>query len=348
MTRLVWLGWVAVAVCCLVLAADRAMAQGGADTVQFKKGLPQWVGGVTITKETYKAIEVAGKEPRHPSEIETIKHGDAPADYFAAEQSLRQGLYERAIQKFEEASKANARPWLKHYCQYYAAVSKQRMAEGDDLLAVASEYEKVIKDTPNGIKVPDAKYGVAQCYYLAGQLDKAAAVAAEIAKSDYGEAWQLKGRIDYGKILLDQGKGAEAVKVFEEIHKTAKGKGAMVDTYFQAAVHRGAALVLAGQTAEAITLLTKTFEETESEEVKAAVHNTMGDAYRSERKIREARDEYLRVVVLYADVPEEHARALFYAADCFVQLKEPENARKMQNLLVQKHPDSVWRKRLSG
>ena len=68
----------------------------------------------------------------------------------------------------------------------------------------------------------------------------------------------------------------------------------------------------------------------------------------AEKRLKEARLEFLRVIVLYFDSPDEHARALFNVADCFEQLKDASNARRFRNMLIQQHPDSVWRKRLGG
>ncbi|NOZ22045.1 MAG: tetratricopeptide repeat protein [Planctomycetes bacterium] len=346
MRKAVWLS--TAVVLAVILVTEVATAQGGRDTVTFKDGTPQWMQ-VKVTKETYKGVEVAGKGTKHPSVVENITHGDQPASYVAAAGALRRGDYQRAQEKFLEAMKAKARPWLKHYCTYYLAVCKQKMADKPDALAKAiAAYQKVIKESPNGIKVPDAKFGIGQCYYQMKQLGQAQKTFAEIAKSDYGEFWQLAGKLWEGKILLEQGKGAEAAKVFDEVQKAAKGK--MPDIYYKANLSRAAGLIQANpnDTSKARDLLQEVFNEAENDTIKAAAHNGMGDAYRAEKRIKEARLEYLRVIVLYFDCPEEHARALFNVADCFDQLKDAATARRFRNMLVQQHPDSVWRKRLGG
>ncbi|MEW6359730.1 MAG: tetratricopeptide repeat protein [Planctomycetota bacterium] len=345
MRKAVWLS--TAAVLAALLATEVATAQGGRDTVTFKDGSPQWMQ-VTV-KETYKSVEAEGKESKHPTVVENITHGDQPPAYVAATGSLRRGDYEKALEKFQEASKAEARPWLKHYCTYYMAFCRQKLADNTDALAKAiAIYEEVPKTDKHGIKVPEAKFGIGQCFYQAKQLDKAQKIFEEIAKSDYGEFWQLKGKLWQGKVLLDQGKGKEAASAFDEIQKIAKGK--MPEIYFEANLNRAAGLILETptDTSQARDLLQKVFEEAQDDEVKAAAHNGLGDAYRAEKRIKEARIEYLRVVVLYFNCPEEHARALFNVADCFEQLKDAATARRFRSILTQEHPDSVWRKRLGA
>jgi len=351
MRKAVWLSKVGLAAfCALALVAGSAMAQGGRDNVRFKKG-DTWIS-VKITKESYKGVEAQGKGKRMPWEIQAIKHGDQSLNYISGESNLKQGQYERAMEKFKKVLADKKSPaWSKHYAAYGLAVCKHKMAEGGQpaaLAAAAAEYAKVIKDKADGIKVPDAKFGEGQCYYEAHQLDKAKAVFEQMVKSDYGAFWQMKGKLWLGRILLDQGKGAEAAAVFNEVATAAKGKDDMSEIYYEAQLSRAQGLILDKKFEEARKLLTSVFDEAQEDNIKAAAHNGLGDAFRAEKRVREARLEYLRVIVLYLNSPEERARALFFAADCFQQMKDAGNARRFQAMLKQNYPESVWARRLGG
>jgi TolA-binding protein len=332
--------------CLLALAVDPAAGQGGKDNIKLKAG--QNLISVKITKETYKAVEIQGKPAVKPWQIESIKHGNTPLDFISGESALRTGQYERAVEKFTKAVKdRNAPAWVKHYGAYFVAFCKHKMAEGQPaaLARAAAEYQKVIDANKNGIKVPDAKFGIGQCYYQANKLPEAAAAFDEIAKSDYGDFWKLKGKIWLGRILLDQGKGAEAAKIFDEVQQKAP-KDKMPEIYFEAQLSRAQGLILDDKFEDARKLLKSVFDEAEDDAIKAGAHNGLGDAFRAEKKIQEARLEYLRTIVLYLGAAEQRARALFYAADCFEQLKDAQNARRFRNTLKQEYPESVWAKRL--
>jgi len=55
---------------------------------------------------------------------------------------------------------------------------------------------------------------------------------------------------------------------------------------------------------------------------------------------------YLRTIVLFEDVPDVQAEALFYAITCFEELGESSHAEKMRKKLLADHPKSEYSKKL--
>lgn len=59
-------------------------------------------------------------------------------------------------------------------------------------------------------------------------------------------------------------------------------------------------------------------------------------------------DGYLRVVFLYADQAGAQAEALFRAAEAFDKASRPVYAEKMRSMLLTKHSDSQWAKKIGA
>jgi len=323
---------------------SRVAPATGKDQVTLKSG-DVWPG-VNVESETYLQVKVTGKDPIDTTKIESIRHGDAPPDYFLAESNIRRGQYQDALKRLEKARGAKARPWLKHYCQYYKAFCLQKLAEaqGRGYEAAIKEYDALIKAQPKGIWVPQATLGIVECYYLSGGLDKAMAKLQEVAKSDFPEYWKLKAKIWEGRLKLAQGKGEEAAAILSEV--TESTKKVLPEIYNEAVLYLAEALTRAKKFDEAEQLLRNLVNEAQSDKLKAAAHNALGDCFMAQNKVKEARFEFLRTVVLYFKQPEEYARALFMAAQCFELLKDANGADKLRAKLKKECPDSVWAKRL--
>jgi len=326
--------------------------QAGKDQIKFKTG-DVWVG-VNIESETYLEVKVTGKPVVDPTTIDSIKHGDAPPDYVMAESNLRQGQYEDAIKRLDKAATAKARPWLKHYCAYYKALCMKELAKAEGspkriaeaMAKPIAAYQAMIKASPKGIKVPQAKLDIAEAYYLGAKYDEAAKVVAEIAKSDFPAAWKMRGKLLEGRIELAKGDAAKAAETFAAVAKSVGTKSP--DVYNEASLYRAKALTMAKSFDEATKLLEQLIEKANSDAMRAAAHNALGDCYMAQNKVKEARYEYLRTVVLYFQEYDEYAKALYNAAICCEMLKDVKKASKLKGILKRECAESEWAARLEA
>ncbi len=344
----------AVALGAPVMAQEEAAptASGGRDTVRKVTG--EQMIGVNVTSETYETVTVDGK-PIPAAEIDTITHFDQPPKYIQAMSNFKQYQLENAIKNFEEAKATpGARPWLKHYCDYYIARCYQAQAEAAPpadrakfVSGAVSRFEALIKETPKGYWVPSAMSSLGQCYYSMGDFPKALAVYQQIEKANMGAAWVLRAQLWQGKILTAQRQADAAIAALTKVAETAKEKHA--DVYNEAEIALAEAYIVGQKFKDAETLLKGLVEDAnQKEEIKAAAHNTLGDCYMAQNKVKEARWEYLRTNVLYSKVKDQDARALFSAANCFEMLKDKANADKLRDELKRSYPDSPWARALAG
>ena len=343
----------AAALAASAMAKEEAPAGAGKDIVMLKSG--QQMLNVNVTDETYEAVKING-EAKPAAEIESIKHGDMPPKYMAADSNFRQFQLENAIKNYQEARTAPARPWLKHYCDYYIGRCYQLLAEasaGQGAVKYATEavnqFAALIKENPKGFWVPSAMTYMGQCYFSLGGADNLAnalKVFQQIEQANMGPSWALRARLWEGKILTAQGKSEDAVQALTKVAVDAKEKYA--DIYNDTQIALAEAYISEKKYKDAEDLLKKLIDSTEKDEVRAAAHNTLGDCYMQQNKVKEARLEYLRTDVLYFMVKDQDARALYSAAECFELLKDKERADKLRDDLKKNYPDSVWARKITG
>jgi TolA-binding protein len=349
------LSCVVAAVLAAMLAApalaqeEAAPAGAGKDIVLLKSG--QQKLNVNVTDEAYDTVKING-EATPAADIESIKHGDTPPKYMQADSNFRQFQLENAIKNFDEAKKAQARPWLKHYCDYYIGRCYQLLAEGasgpeavKSATQSINQFTALIRDNPKGFWIPSAMFYMGQCYYNLDDFKNALTVYQQVERANMGPMWTLKAQLWEGKIMAkDKTQADAAVAALTKVADAAKEKYA--DIYNDAEIALAEAYISGQKYKEAEDLLKKLLESSDKDEVRAAVHNTLGDSYWAQNKVKEARLEFLRTNVLYFKAKAEDARALFRAAECFEALKDKERADKLREELKQTYPDSIWARKL--
>jgi tetratricopeptide (TPR) repeat protein len=93
----------------------------------------------------------------------------------------------------------------------YWNIEKDPKAElADEALAV---YQKAL---PGNVRDPDVLYGMAKCYEIKGELEKASRLYAELVRQN---PTRIYYRLQYGLFLKEKGDTAEAVKVFKAAQK---------------------------------------------------------------------------------------------------------------------------------
>ena len=99
--------------------------------------------------------------------------------------------------------------------------------------------------------------------------------------------------------------------------------------------------------AEARTQLRQIIKETTDRSLKAAAYNAVGEIFYKEKKLKEARWEFLWVDVEYNQDRAEHAKALYYLMEIFFQLSEPERARECREMLLDSQFNGLEYQRLA-
>ncbi len=88
-------------------------------------------------------------------------------------------------------------------------------------------------------------------------------------------------------------------------------------------------------------------KETTDKSLKAVAYNALGEIFFKEKKLKEARWEFLWVDVVYNQDPTEHAKALYHLMEIFHQLGEAERTRECREALMDNQFNGLEYQRLA-
>ena len=206
---------------------------------------------------------------------------------------------------------ADANTESHHYFEASEIVGDLLVAIGQ--YALAAEYYGRLDKAP----WPDYKMraGVAagRALLAQGKIDEAQKafdkVIAIQAEDSLAQEQQTLARLGKAGALVDTRQPDEAVKMVEEILKTA---------------------------------------DPENAPVLPRAYNVLGTAHRQAGRTKEALLAFLHVDLLYPSAPDAHAEALANLADLWEQLQKPERARRARETLDEQYPDSPWAKKANN
>jgi tetratricopeptide (TPR) repeat protein len=186
-----------------------------------------------------------------------------------AELLVNRGSYDRAEPYFEKLAAA---PWPE--TQWRAALLEGRM-----LLA-------------------QAKYGDALA-----KFDVVLNASGASAPADESEKLTLAATVGKADCLAESGKGADAIRMIEDVIAKA---------------------------------------DPEQAEAQALAYNALGRCYLKSDKPKDALLAFLHVDVLYQSVPEAHAEALSRLAPLWESMGKADRARDARKVLSDRYPQSRW------
>jgi tetratricopeptide (TPR) repeat protein len=294
-------------------------------------------------KEVRFTVAGQGERVLPSEEVAAVLYDDRPLDYRQADLYLNGGSYARAAEMFKALHDgAQAGAWLRTYAAYYHALALARWAQSDPAKApeAVQALTAFVKDHADSRFVYDAKLGLAELL-LSEQQEQARKHLGEVLAAKPKSGWARTARLLEAQVKLRQNDAAGALTDVEAVLATLTDKAA--PAWAQAALAKGQALLALGRLPEAEKLLADLIETTQDARVRAQAYNALGDAYFRTENFGEARLRYLRVVLLYAKAdPVEHAKALYYAAECSQRLNDPKRAADLFKELVEQYPGTPW------
>jgi len=261
---------------------------------------------------------------------------------------LRQSKYASAIKSLQTALKdQSAKRWIGQYAllsiagaqqdwakQLQGAAAKKKFGEA------ASTYKNLLKTVPNTRFWADATLGLAECSVRTGRYADVEAALKDIFAKKLGDEWTFRAEMVKADMRAAQKKLDEAQKLLANI--TQRAAKAHPDIANAASLRRSDCLVSAKRYKEARTILDVLGRQGSSNELRATAYNKLGDCLLAQKEYREALLAYLRVVVLFFKVKDQHAKALYWAAKCFEKRAESNRAKELYKELTSKYPESPW------
>ncbi|MGL4550824.1 MAG: tetratricopeptide repeat protein [Gemmataceae bacterium] len=232
-------------------------------------------------------------------------------------------LLTTALAKYAAVEKQVAgRPEAKRYIQYriamlHARVAKDEPAKADEAIRQLKAYAD---GNRGGWQVVPALTTLARMLEEAGRVDEARSAYETLASlGDAPPALVRQSQLSVGKLSLRAGKWAEARK---QLEKLAGGlSGADPEKPF-ADAYLAESKIGQGQLEGADRALQNVLKVSGDARLRGLAHNLLGDWNERRGQLDEAFWHYLRVDALYAEDPEEHARALFRLAELYDKVKK--------------------------
>jgi tetratricopeptide (TPR) repeat protein len=334
-----------VLLCCTIVpcAAD--------DTIKLRPSgtLKGTISGMTATEVS---IDMAAgkKKPVPVNEIEGITYDGEPPEVKLARSEIANGNFEAALKSLDKIDAAKVtRAEIKQDLQFYKALAHARLAlEGSgDVRDAGREMLAFTKDHATNYHYLAAAENLGHLFAAADIPDQALAQYAAVERAPWPE-YKLRAGVAKGRILVAQKKYPEALATFDAVLKLAgDAEGPAAAEKLNAQLGRATCLAATGDADNAIQLVQEVIDKANPEDVdlNARAYVALGNCYRQKPgAVKEARDAYLHVDLLYAGNRDAHAEALANLARLWNELGKPERALQATQLLKDRYANSVWAK----
>jgi tetratricopeptide (TPR) repeat protein len=337
----------------------------------------------TYEKVEYKQPKVASNQSKPAADVRDIEYAATSADFREGLKAWHEDAdLATAAAYFDSAATddklpANVRATARRF-------SADCWLAGGNLVDAAAAYADLIKSWPDTRHLAAALLGKGQALLQSGSFAEAKqafdALKAEVAAKSLGERWEIEG--DYnglvavvaGKLKGADGQAVDAVAGFEALRKRAAGKDPELEAKCE--VQLGRLHLNEGKLDQALPLFDAIIGERldiADQEVLAGAFNGRGrclfnqaqakldaataakgdkaraDALRLDAVglFKEARRDFLRVFTVYSAVQGQQAEALYFAAQCFLNVADKDADSRSKVLLTlcsRNYPNSTWGK----
>ncbi|HZZ29569.1 MAG TPA: tetratricopeptide repeat protein [Pirellulales bacterium] len=330
--------------CCVSIAR----AQGDYYRVHLLSGQPA-IGHLGEINKDKIVLQTSVSSKEYPvNEIKFVQLPGEPRDLLEARNAILEGHYEQAIDWLNKIPPPQlASDVVRQDVDYYRALASAHLAINGvgDVRAAGTALIDYLKANPDSYHFYEANEITGDLLMALGRYDQAPSYYNELAKAPWPD-YKLRAAVALGRVLQAQGKYNEAIQQFDAALNTdAKGKAVEMQL-LAARVGKAKSLEELDRTKEAVDLLTAAIEQAPAEDnlVYATAYNALGNAYLKLKQPQEALYAYLHVDLLYNQLPEQHAEALYHLKGLWTQLNKPERAKEAAETLTSRYASSPWNK----
>ena len=337
---------------------------GAEDRIRLRGVRQRQSGTITAETQTEVVLKKGRREKKIAvNEIERVNYNKEPRGISQARINEQSGQrLKDVLDAYRKGYEEVATLALKDTKTDFSNLKRNlRFAEARVLarLAVAANDEQMADEaiemlTRFAEKNPKSRYHfplhshLAKLYLLKGDAEAARKALAVVAGCPFPE-WRLAAHIDLARIDMSRGDYDKALEALSRIiSQTSSTDDEKLKAQRQAAtIQKARCLVAKKEFEQAAKFLNEAIGKTpqENRQSRAEGYGALGDCYLAQNKAEKALLQYLRVIVLYPDVREQRARALYFAAKCWDELREDKKAAKLRQELALQYPNSTWNKK---
>lgn len=341
--RMIRIGFGAAAF--LAFAAATASAQ---DSILLKGG-KKAVNGVIAT-ESIKGVNLKAGDSIPGEEIDdvfydlknvaaSVKIGyrsahNADRDSLdPAKENLRKKNIAAAMKEYDETIPKVTDKLAKRHLEYRIVALRARQAIEDGLApdVAATKLSDYAAKNPNAWQAVQALKTAARIQVDLSDYANAEKTYLHLAELDLPADLKLDYELQSALLSVQAGKFEAAMKKLQTMAaKLPKGSRQAI----RAQVAQAECLANNKKIDEAINMVKPIIKDVTDKGGKAAAYNTLGYCYFQKEDFKQARWEFLWVDVVYNQDRNEHAKALYYLAQTFEKLNEPEQAQLCREALT--------------
>jgi tetratricopeptide (TPR) repeat protein len=340
---------------CVAVALMFALVRDAAaiDTVR-KHGNARAAGTLKGVSATEVTIDVQGKLEKIPvTDVESVEYDGEPSELKLARSAIKSGGDKNAIVQLDKIKvDAATKPEVKADLAYYRALAMARMAlaGGGDLKQAGTAMYQFTTSFPTSYHYYRAQEMLGELLVADNNVDAALKTYAVLDAAPFDEM-KMRAGTARGRALMAQSKYAEALVEFDKVlalpfnPMTQKGTAAESQR-FAAILGKAQCQANTGGYEDAIKQLEGTVIANlnpEESALQALAYNTLGNCYNQKPDGKKsALLAFLHTDVLYNNVPNAHAEALWNLSHLWVDIGKNERGQECLNRLNRLYPGSPW------
>jgi tetratricopeptide (TPR) repeat protein len=281
------------------------------------------------------------------NDITSVVWTGEPATLNAARGQENNGNFSLAVDSYAKAADAakTPSPGLKADLEFMPARATAKLAVADP-----TKLDDAIK-LLNAFKSKNGdNYNFYECIQLLGELQLAkkdtagAKVNFELLEKAPWNETKIAAKTALGRILLAEGKTAEALAAFDAVASAPADNDAEKVRQLEALVGKSRCLIATNQHADALKVLNDVITKAPEDDarVQAEAYLRQGDCLLAQGKDKEALLAYLHVDVLFESEQAAHAESLFRLAGLWAKTGRPDRANEARGRLESDYPNTEW------
>lgn len=327
-------------------------AAGAFDTIKKVEGTSS--GRVVSISPKDVVIEVNRVNQTVPvNEIVTIFFDDEPSSMRTAKTNVINGAYENGLEQLGRIDPADLnRPELQADAAFYKAFCLAQLALGGSgkVADATTAMNAFIGSAAGGsYHYLEANEILGDLYVAAGNYAGAEAQYGKVARAPFQD-YRMRAGVSIGRARLAQGKIPEAQQAFDAVLGMEATDDLSRAQRMAATLGKARCVAAGGNAESAVKVVNDIIANSSPEdmELRARAYNTLGTALRKSGKEKEALMAFLRVDLLYFNVPEAHAEALSNLNELWTKYNKADRAVRCRQLLQTRYGNSPWARSVGG
>lgn len=301
-----------------------------------------------ITEVTPEGVTIDGDFVAGP-EIRKLVFSREPSEIARARSRMESGRFADCIAELANIKSPAKTEAILQEVDFLRAFSNSQISlRGGAVTAqdAGKELGAFIKNHPSSYHLYAAMEQYAKQLFAFGKLELAAAEFEKLGKVQWNE-YKLKGLLGHGMVLGDLKQFPQALASFDAILQIQANDDMTQAYQLLAQCEKAKISGLQGNVEESKKVLETLIREQSpdgpgSKRLFAHLYNALGAIYEESGGFQQASLAYLKTELLYPNVAERHAEALYHLALIWPKRGEPERASRARDTLKSRHRNSYW------